>query len=130
MNYRNTPDRRRTFFNLILKTSVKNFRPTLSASLMGDISRNHNKKPKFIAHFLLFLKYDRTSKRTSIWAITSRFGFSRQEKIGLDTSANLHDLNYSTTYIVSFSFSRNHNKNGSLLFMFYPCARQLYAGLD
>ena len=82
------------FSSLILKTSVKNFHPALGASLIVDFSGNHNKKLKIIFHFLAFLKtvqkYNRTSKRTSFWAITNRFGLAQQDRIGLEASANLY----------------------------------------
>ena len=52
----NTPNSRCTFFSLILKTSIKNFHPTLGASLIGDFSGNDIKKLKLIVHFKLLLK--------------------------------------------------------------------------
>ena len=69
------------------------FRSTLGASLIKEFSGNHNSKLKFIVHFLLFLKtvpwYDRTSKRTSFWAFTIKFGPAQRDKIGLEASAKL-----------------------------------------
>ena len=40
------------FLRLILKMSVKNFRPTLGAYLIRDFSGDHNRKLKCIVHFL------------------------------------------------------------------------------
>ena len=42
--YHNMPNRRHTFSELNLKTSVKNLRLILGASLIKDFSRNPNKK--------------------------------------------------------------------------------------
>ena len=50
--YRNTPNRRHIFLTLILKISVKLFRPTLGAFLIGDFSRTITKNLSFIVHFL------------------------------------------------------------------------------
>ena len=88
-------------FKANFKTGVKNFYPTLGATLIEDFSGNHNKKFKSIDHFLPFLKtvtsYDRTSKRMSFWAITSRFRQAQQDKIGSEMRANLYALNKSLT---------------------------------
>ena len=35
---------------------VKSFRPALGVSLIGDVSGNHDKKLKFIVHFLSIFK--------------------------------------------------------------------------
>ena len=46
-----------------------------------------------MVHFLPLLKtvpwYDRTSERTSFWAITMKFGLAQQDKIGPETNAKL-----------------------------------------
>ena len=44
------------FLSLILKTSVKKFCPTLSASLTEDSSGNHDKNLELIVRLLAFLK--------------------------------------------------------------------------
>ena len=38
--------------------------------------------------------YDSTSKRTSFWAITIKFGLAQYKKIGLETSANVVNLRF------------------------------------
>ena len=45
------------FLSLILRTSVKDFRPNLGASLIKDFHGNQNKKFKFVVYFLIVFKY-------------------------------------------------------------------------